>query len=251
MDAPRFERATPVLPSADYLRARRFYQDVLGFRISEEAGDPAGFGIFERDGCVVFVDAFRGVPRPDAETGDHGWTAHFRIRGLDAFAREITQRGVELARAISTTNYGMRELEVLDPDGNRLCFGEDLDAPPGIIRNHYVLAVPELERTRAWFESAFACTAEDVDAGNWLFLRPAGCQVTFMIGRCPGAIAPADLGDHSYFAYLVVDDVDAWAARARQAGAEVTKATRDESWGMRELGLRTVDGHRIMLGQPI
>jgi hypothetical protein len=29
----------------------------------------------------------------------------------------------------------------------------------------------------------------------------------------------------------------------------VIKAIKDEPWGMREFGLRTVDGHRIMVGQ--
>ena len=122
MGTPRFERATPVLRSADYLRSRDFYRDQLGFRVVEEAGDPAAFGIFERGSCVIFVDAFRGSPRTDP--GDHGWNAHFRVHGLEAYASELEQRGVELDRGLTDTNYGMRELELLDPDGNRLCFGE-------------------------------------------------------------------------------------------------------------------------------
>jgi hypothetical protein len=32
------------------------------------------------------------------------------------------------------------------------------------------------------------------------------------------------------------------------AGAEVTTPMRDEPWGMREFGLRTADGHRLMNG---
>jgi len=30
----------------------------------------------------------------------------------------------------------------------------------------------------------------------------------------------------------------------------VIKELRDEPWGMREFGIRTVDGHRIMFGCP-
>ena len=70
-------------------------------------------------------------------------------------------------------------------------------------------------------------------------------------GECPEAQAPATLGDHAYFAYLVVDDARAYYERARQAGAEITKQLADEPWGMREFGLRTVDGHRIMIGQEL
>jgi len=28
------------------------------------------------------------------------------------------------------------------------------------------------------------------------------------------------------------------------------EALRDEPWGMREFGLRTADGHRLMIGSP-
>lgn len=249
MSTPRFDRATPVLRSSDYPRSRDFYRDKLGFRVVEEAGDPAAFGIFERGSCVIFVDAFRGSPRTDP--GDHGWNAHFRMRGVDEYAAELEKREVTLDRSVTDTNYGMRVLEVLDPDGNRLCFGEDVEASPRITRNHYVLAVHDLERTRRWFENALACDAEEVDPGNWVFLRVRPSGVTFMVGRCPDAVPAADLGDHSYFAYLEVDNLDEWAARAGRAGAEVTKPVRTEPWGMRELGLRTVDGHRIMLGERV
>lgn len=118
-----------------------------------------------------------------------------------------------------------------------------------ILRNHYVLAVHDLGRTREWFERVLGCEAEEVDPGNWVFLSRG--NITFMVGCCPDALAPRDLGDHNYFAYLVVEDVDAWAVRAEREGAERIKALRDEPWGMREFGLRTVDGHRIMFGQPL
>jgi uncharacterized glyoxalase superfamily protein PhnB len=72
------------------------------------------------------------------------------------------------------------------------------------------------------------------------------CRV--MAGECPDAIPPRDLGDHSYFGYFVVDDVDEYHRRAVESGTEIVKGLRNEPWGMREFGLRTADGHRIMLG---
>jgi uncharacterized glyoxalase superfamily protein PhnB len=76
-----------------------------------------------------------------------------------------------------------------------------------------------------------------------------GCRI--MAGECTDAIPPAELGDHSYFAYLAVDDVEAYHARAVAAGAAITKPIRSEPWGMREFGLRTADGHRLMIGSEI
>jgi uncharacterized glyoxalase superfamily protein PhnB len=49
----------------------------------------------------------------------------------------------------------------------------------------------------------------------------------------------------------MVDDADAYCARAVGAGAEITKPIRDEPWGMREFGLRTADGHRLMIGHEL
>jgi uncharacterized glyoxalase superfamily protein PhnB len=72
-----------------------------------------------------------------------------------------------------------------------------------------------------------------------------------MAGECPDALAPSDLGDHSYFAYLVVEDAEHYYRKVVSAGAEITKALATESWGMREFGLRTIDGHRIMVGQSV
>ena len=115
--------------------------------------------------------------------------------------------------------------------------------------NHYVLAVADLERSRRWYEQVLGCKTEVVDEGNWLFFSRDG--ITFMCGCCPDAIPVTDLGDHQYFAYIVVDDVDAFHAQARNADAEILKAPRDEPWGMREMALRTADGHRMMLAQRL
>ena len=60
-----------------------------------------------------------------------------------------------------------------------------------------------------------------------------------------------ELGDHSYFAYFIVEDVDAEFARVQATGAEIIKRVRSEPWHMREFGLRTVDGHRIMIAERL
>jgi uncharacterized glyoxalase superfamily protein PhnB len=118
-----------------------------------------------------------------------------------------------------------------------------------IIRSNPVLAVHDLELSGAWYRDVLGCELDDVEPGNWRFCR-AG-NTTFMLGRCPDVPPAAEIGDHSYVAYLHVDDVDAFHHRAMAAGAEVMHPPRDEPWGMRELALRSPDGHRFMLGQTI
>ena len=114
-------RATPVLRAADYPRSRAFYRDVLGFQVVEEGGTPPRFGIFERDGAVLFVDSWHGGP-PEVSGG---WHAYLHVTGLEALRDAFAAAGAEITREIEHTVYDMREFELTDPDGNVLCFGED------------------------------------------------------------------------------------------------------------------------------
>jgi uncharacterized glyoxalase superfamily protein PhnB len=118
-----------------------------------------------------------------------------------------------------------------------------------IVGSNPVLAVHDLERSATWFTQTLGCVRTDPDPGNWAFCT-AGA-VTFMLGRCPEALPAAQLGDHSYIAYVDVDGVDECYARALAAGAEVIKVPTTEPWGRREMGLRTPEGHRLMLGERL
>ena len=44
----------------------------------------------------------------------------------------------------------------------------------------------------------------------------------------------SEISDHSYVACLEVDDIQAYYARAKDAGAEVSKELRREPWGRKE-----------------
>lgn len=72
-----------------------------------------------------------------------------------------------------------------------------------------------------------------------------------MAGQCPDAIHPSELGDHRYFAHLEIDDIDVYYESVRSKGAKIGKTLRDEPWGLREFGLETADGHRIMFASQI
>jgi uncharacterized glyoxalase superfamily protein PhnB len=112
-----------------------------------------------------------------------------------------------------------------------------------------VLAVHDLEQSARWYCRVLGCDRTDPDPGNWVFCK-AGA-VTFMLGRCPDVPPASSLGDHSYVAYLFVDVVDEYYARALAEHADVLKPPTNEPWGRREMGLRSPDGHRFMLGQAL
>lgn len=118
-----------------------------------------------------------------------------------------------------------------------------------IQRTLFVLAVPDFETSTTFYRDALGFEIQEMGDPGWRMYVRDNCRI--MAGECPDAIPPAELGDHSYFAYLVVDDVDAEYQRVREYGAEIRKTLRDEPWGMREFGVRTSDGHRLMIGQEI
>ena len=48
-----------------------------------------------------------------------------------------------------------------------------------------------------------------------------------MAGHCPGALPPIELGDHNYFAYAVLDDIDAYHGKVgRRRPADQAAAKR-------------------------
>ena len=70
-----------------------------------------------------------------------------------------------------------------------------------------------------------------------------------MAGNCSDSFPARDSGDHSYFAYLVVDDADSYYCFTTPDETDIIKPLRDKPWGIREFVVRTNDGHRIMFGQ--
>jgi predicted enzyme related to lactoylglutathione lyase len=120
-----------------------------------------------------------------------------------------------------------------------------------IIQSRIVLAVPDLEASTTFYRDVLGC--EDCGwerSTGWSFLSRE--QFAVMLGECPEATPASQIGDHSYVAYVVVDDVDALHADiAERGGANRMSKPESQPWGMRESCVTTPDGHRIMFGQDI
>jgi len=92
----------------------------LGFRVQWEHRFEPGFPVFAqvtRDGLSLFLTEHAG----DCQVGG---AAYIIVDDLDAFYREITERGIRVAERPQDTPWGTREMSVIDPDGNRLRFAE-------------------------------------------------------------------------------------------------------------------------------
>jgi uncharacterized glyoxalase superfamily protein PhnB len=117
-----------------------------------------------------------------------------------------------------------------------------------IRRCRYVIAVPDLHRSAEYYRKVLGFEVIKILEPGWQFFARDNCMI--MAGECPDALSPEALGDHSYFAYLEVDDAGVLYTKLRGSGADIVKPLRVEPWGMAEFGIRTIDGHRIMFGSP-
>jgi len=119
---------------------------------------------------------------------------------------------------------------------------------PEITKVRFVLAVLDLKRSTQYYTTVLGM-AIDFEAPGWSFLSRGSWRV--MLGECSDAIPPGDLGDHSYYGYITVDDVDTLYAEYKKTGAQFTQSLASKPWRMREFGIRTIDGHRLMFGQEL
>lgn len=117
-----------------------------------------------------------------------------------------------------------------------------------ILQNHYVLAVHSAPESAAFYADVLGFRIVHRDP-SWIFVARDNCMI--MLGECPDDIHPSQLGCHNYFAYLRVDDVDAFHGELQAKGVKPLDVVADKPWGMREFGIRTPDGHRITVGQAI
>jgi uncharacterized glyoxalase superfamily protein PhnB len=118
-----------------------------------------------------------------------------------------------------------------------------------IVDPRSVLAVQDLELSTRFYTDVLGFRRDPIDAEGWSFLSRGGFKV--MLGECRDARPAGELGDHSYFVYLRVEGVDALHREVAGRGAEIISPPSDRPWGLREFGVRTPDGHRMMFGEPI
>jgi catechol 2,3-dioxygenase-like lactoylglutathione lyase family enzyme len=118
---------------------------------------------------------------------------------------------------------------------------------PHFTRSSFVIAVRDLPTSAAFYRDVLGFDVKEVGDPGWLFFTRDG--VTIMAGEYRNATPAAEIGDNSYFAYLYVTSIDAYHEAVVAAGTRLCKTLRDEPWGMREFGVMTVDGHRIMFGE--
>ena len=113
----------------------------------------------------------------------------------------------------------------------------------------YVIAVPDLQASADFYREKLGFSIHKIGDDGWRMYKLDTCYI--MAGHCPDALPAKELGDHSYFAYIVLADVDTYYNKLRSVNIEFIKEIKTEPWQMREFGIRTLDGHRIMFAMDV
>ena len=117
-----------------------------------------------------------------------------------------------------------------------------------LTRVRCVLAVQDLAASTDYYTRVLGM-AVDFTAPGWTFLSRGSFRL--MLGECADTVPARETADHSYFAYVTVEGINELYREVEGNGASLTQGLADKPWGMREFGVRTPDGHRIMFGQEL
>lgn len=122
----------PLLMCADVPASARFYADVLGFEIVNRMDDvgTSGFATVRNGAATVMLASPSYIPRAPKVEGRYTQAVHyFYVEDVAALRRAVMDAGWPATECVDRF-YGLREFEVVDPEGHVLLFGQDLGPDP-------------------------------------------------------------------------------------------------------------------------
>ncbi len=121
---------------------------------------------------------------------------------------------------------------------------------PRLTDTRHILAVQDLRRATEFYINVLGFQRDFGDGSDgWSWLSRDKFRVG--LGECADTPPASTLGDHSYFAYVTVEDVDGLYVELISRGAQVKAPPETKPWGMREIAVQTPDGHRMTFGSEV
>jgi catechol 2,3-dioxygenase-like lactoylglutathione lyase family enzyme len=123
----RSERSEPILPALNLNETRAFYEK-LGFVAWWKGRGPFTYEIVSRGHLVVHF-----FEEPGLTPGENETSCYWRVKDADRFYQEFARlnlpsEGIPRLTEPVDQPWGMREFTLVDPSGNLLRVGHDLDA---------------------------------------------------------------------------------------------------------------------------
>jgi len=110
----RITATNPILRVSDVGASIRYYVEKLGFSLQFSWGEPLSFAGVARDGFEVML-CLEGQGQPGT------WFTVW-VDDVDALHDEYVASGADVRRAPVDLPWGVREMNVADPDGHRIRF---------------------------------------------------------------------------------------------------------------------------------
>jgi catechol 2,3-dioxygenase-like lactoylglutathione lyase family enzyme len=110
--------AATVFVVRDIVASIKHYRDVLGFKITFQYGNPTFYACLCRDEVNLHLLAAQQTPRLPG----NGAVCVF-VDDVDSLHSDLAAHGAKVVKPPKDYDYGMRDFDVLDPDGNHLTFG--------------------------------------------------------------------------------------------------------------------------------
>ncbi len=118
-----FSHAATVLAVKDVETSLAFYRDQLGFEATFTWEEPASYAVLKRgEGVSIHLTS---SPNPPSQ-GDHT-AMYIFVYDVEALYQEYVGRGVDMDTPLGERDYGMKDFDLLDPDGYRICFGQGVN----------------------------------------------------------------------------------------------------------------------------
>jgi len=115
---PGMVGAATVFVVSDITASIAHYRGALGFAVTFQYGDPTSYACLCRDGVALHLLAAHRTRRLPG----NGGICVF-VSDVDGVYAELAARGAKVLKPPQNYDYGMRDFDVVDLDGNQLTFG--------------------------------------------------------------------------------------------------------------------------------
>ena len=110
--------AATVFTVRDMTKSVEHYCNALGFAVTFQYGDPIFYTCLCRDEVAPHLLSAQETKRLPG----NGAVCVF-VKDVDSLHAELAARGAKVIKPPENYDYGMRDFDVTDPDGNQLTFG--------------------------------------------------------------------------------------------------------------------------------
>lgn len=122
----RVTRWSPLFVVSNLQRSIDYFCTKLGFQEPNAWGEPPCFAMMHRNGFDLML-SLAASPEQIKPHGPQGvWDLYMVVENLDEEMAALNVAGVEIVRGPELTFYKNREIEVIDPDGHRICIAQDM-----------------------------------------------------------------------------------------------------------------------------